>query len=89
MKTILCSLILVAFNGAYLFICYNMELMVLSESEDKIEEVVTISTQAQDFEPSDLLDLDIFDIDVDELIERGNNDAAIVRRGAHLVHDRV
>jgi hypothetical protein len=89
MQTFICSLVLVFFNGAYLFICFNMELMILDESEDKIEEVVTISTQTQDFEPSDLLDLDIFDIDVDELMERGENDSSVVRRGAHLVHDRV
>jgi hypothetical protein len=89
MQQFICSLILVIFNGAYLFICFNMELMSSSESEDKIEEVVTLSSQTQDFEPSDLLDLDIFDIDVDELMERGENDTSVVRRGAHLVHDRV
>ncbi|WP_295613383.1 hypothetical protein [Chamaesiphon sp. GL140_3_metabinner_50] len=66
-----------------------MELMVPDESEDKIEEVVTITTQTQDFDPSDLLDLDIFDIDVDELMERGENDASVARRSAYLVHDRV
>ncbi len=88
MQAFICSLVLVFFNSAYLFICFNMELMVLDENEDKIEEVVTISTQTQDFDPSDLLDLDIFDIDVDELMESGE-DVSVARRGAHLVHDRV
>ncbi len=89
MQAFFCSLVLVFFNSTYLFICFNMELMVPDESEDKIEEVVTITTQTQDFDPSDLLDLDIFDIDVDELMERGENDASVARRSAYLVHDRV
>jgi hypothetical protein len=88
MQAFFCSIILVFFNSTYLFICFNMELMVLDESEEKIEEVVTISSETQDFAPSDLLDLDIFDIDVEELMQRGE-DASVTRRGAHLVHDRV
>jgi hypothetical protein len=64
---ILCSLVLMLMNGAYLFVSLNMDAMIVDESDDKIEEVVTIASTRNELEPIDILDLDIFDFDVEEL----------------------
>jgi hypothetical protein len=64
---IICSLALIVMNGAYLFVSYNMDAMVVDEGEPAIEEVVTIFRPSMDLELADILDLDIFDFDVEEL----------------------
>jgi hypothetical protein len=64
---LLWPIVLMLMNGAYLFISFNMDEMIVDESDEEIEEIVTISTTAIELEPIDLLDLDIFDFDVEEL----------------------
>jgi hypothetical protein len=64
---LLLPLVLTFMNGAYLFVSYHMDEMILNESDEEIEEVVTISTTSIELEPIDILDLDIFDFDVEEL----------------------
>jgi hypothetical protein len=54
-------------NGAYLFVSFNMDEMIVDESDEEIEEVVTIATTTIELEPIDILDLDIFDFDVEQL----------------------
>jgi hypothetical protein len=54
-------------NGAYLFVSFNMDEMIVDESDEEIEEIVTITTPRIELVPSDILDLDIFDFDVEEL----------------------
>ena len=61
---IICSIALILMNGAYLFVSYNMDEMVVDESEPAIEEVVTILRPSINLELADILDLDIFDFDV-------------------------
>jgi hypothetical protein len=74
-------------NGAYLFISFNMESMIPDSENEQVEEVIVLSTTKTEFDPSDLLDLDILDFAVDELDNSGKNGSA--SRSPHLVHDRV
>lgn len=69
----ICLVTLMLMNGAYLFISFNMDSMVGGEESEKIEEVVIAATKRMDFDPADILDLDIFDVDVEELAERNDN----------------
>jgi hypothetical protein len=39
---ILCSLVLILMNGAYLFVSYNMDEMVVDESEPVVAEVTVL-----------------------------------------------
>jgi hypothetical protein len=64
---LLLPLVLILMNGAYLFVSYHMDEMILDERDEEIEEIVTISTTTIELEPIDILDLDIFDFDVEEL----------------------
>jgi hypothetical protein len=82
----ICSFALMLTNSAYLFIYFNMDLMVLDASEEQIEEVVVLSANP-DFDPTDILDLDILDFDIEELMDRKGDASAVLR--PHLVHDRV
>jgi hypothetical protein len=64
---LICSIITLIFmNGSYVFISYDMESVVEQTSED-IEEVDLVYDPSRDFEVADILDLDIFDFDVEEL----------------------
>jgi hypothetical protein len=67
-----CLMTLIWMNGAYLFISFNMDSMVVGDEREQIEEVVVASTTRMNFEPADLLDLDIFDFDVEELVASGD-----------------
>lgn len=82
----LCSIALMFVNGAYLFISFNMESMI-SDNEIEQVEVVVSSSVSTEFDPADMLDLDILDFAVDELMD-GEEDGARCR-SPHLVHDRV
>jgi hypothetical protein len=74
---IICSLALILMNGAYLLVSYNMDEMVFDESEPEIEEVVTILRPSIDLELADILDLDIFDFDVEQLAASKEHSSSI------------
>jgi hypothetical protein len=83
---IICSLALIVMNGAYLFVSYNMDAMVVDEGEPAIEEVVTIFRPSMDLELADILDLDIFDFDVEELAA-SNEHRASIAGNFHRIED--
>jgi hypothetical protein len=74
---IICLLALILMNGAYLFVSYNMDEMVVDESEPAIEEVVTMLRPSMNLELVDILDLDIFDVDVEELAASSKHNSSI------------
>jgi hypothetical protein len=75
---IICMIVLVFMNGAYLFISFNMESIVAATSEEATMEITVTSTAAEvEFDPADILDLDIFDFDVEGLAS-GNSDPQAV-----------
>jgi hypothetical protein len=76
------------FNGAYLFISYNMESMISEADSDRVEEVVVSSIVNMEFDPADIMDLELLDFDVDELMN-GKQPNTVTKRSPHLVHDRV
>lgn len=82
----LCLVTLMFVNGAYLFISFNMESMIPDDEIEQVE-VVFSSSASTEFDPADILDLDILDFAIDELID-GEEDGAR-SRSPHLVHDRV
>jgi hypothetical protein len=66
-----CSLVTLLFiNGACLSLSFNMESLLEQSSEDDTEEIVSMLDYTTSFDLTDLLDLDIFDFDVDELENR-------------------
>jgi hypothetical protein len=83
----ICLITLMFVNGAYLFISFNMESMIPDREIEQVEEVVISSSISTEFDPADVLDLDILDFAVDELLD-GEDDGAR-SRSPHLVHDRV
>jgi hypothetical protein len=88
MQTVICLITLMFVNGAYLFISFNMESMIPDAENDKIEEVVISSSTSTEFDPADILDLDILDFAVDELMDTSEVDGS-ASRSPDLVHDRV
>ena len=86
---LVCSFIALAFiNGTYLFISFNMDSIVSQSTEEEIEEVILTSSSSNEMELADLLDLDIFDFDVEELEERNTESNFIstnIRRTEDLV----
>jgi hypothetical protein len=87
MQTVICLTALMFVNGAYLFISFNMESMIPVAENEQVEEVIVSSTINTEFDPADILDLDILDFAVDELANGEQVGAAA--RSPHLVHDRV
>ena len=72
---IFCSLVTLLFiNGACLSISFNMESVLEQSIEDDTEEIVYPVDDTTSFDFTDLLDLDIFDFDVDELENRYQQD---------------
>ena len=71
----LCSLVTLLFiNGACLSISFNMESVLEQSIEDDTEEIVSLVDDTTSFDFTDLLDLEIFDFDVDELENRYQQD---------------
>ena len=71
---IICLITLMFMNGAYLFVSFNMEEMIVpDESEPETAQVMTISKTDLEFDPSAVLDLDIFDFDPEELANSHNS----------------
>jgi hypothetical protein len=65
---LLCSLITLMFmNGSYVFVSFNMDSVIELSSESETEETDTVSDPSRDFNVSDILDLEIFNFDVEEL----------------------
>jgi hypothetical protein len=83
---IICSLALILMNGAYLLVSYNMDEMVVDESEPAIEEVVTMLRPSMNLELADILDLDIFDFDVEELAA-SNEHRGSIAGNFHRIED--
>lgn len=83
---IFCSIITLMFiNGACLSISFNMESVLEQSTEDETEELVLISDYSASFDLTDLLDLDIFDLDVDELENRHQKDEYISKYFSKLI----
>jgi hypothetical protein len=83
---IICSIALILINGAYLLVSYNMDAMLVDESEPAIEEVVTMLRPSMDLELADILDLDIFDFDVEELAA-SNEHSGSIAGNFHRIED--
>jgi hypothetical protein len=88
MQTFICWMALLCMNGAYTFISFNMESMILDNENERVEETIVALATNLEFDPADLLELDILDFAVDELMDHGQYDAP-TSRSPHLVHDRV
>ncbi len=70
-------------NGSCFLISFNMESVLEQSIEDETEEIVTITDYSTSFDLTDLLDLDIFDFDVDELESRSKEDEHIFVNSRH------
>jgi hypothetical protein len=83
----ICLITLMFVNGAYLFISFNMESMIPDNEPEQVAEVIILSSSSTsaEFDPADILDLDILDFAVDELDREEDRHAD----RTELVHDRV
>jgi hypothetical protein len=88
MQTVICWIALLCMNGAYTFISFNMEAMIPDTENEHVEEMIISLATNLEFDPADILELDILDFAVDELADHGEYDAPR-SRSPHLVHDRV
>jgi hypothetical protein len=80
-----CSLVTLMFiNGACLSISFNMESVLEQSMEDDTEEIVSIADYSTSFDLTDLIDLDIFDFDVDELENRHQQDEYLSKYSPEL-----
>ena len=89
---LLCSLITLIFmNGSYVFVSFNMDSVVLTSSENETEETDTVSDPSMDFDVADILDLDIFDFDVEELANSSEQTDCLntMIHSRHLVNSLV
>jgi hypothetical protein len=66
---IVCLITLVFVNGAYLFVSFNMESMVAVDNEEETTAVVMTADTSTEFDPASVLDLDIFDFNIEELAD--------------------
>ena len=81
-----CSIVTLIFiNGACLSISFNMESLLEQSIEDDTEELISISNYSPSFDLTDLLDLDIFDFDVDELENRYQKDEYMSKYFSELI----
>lgn len=81
-----CSLVTLLFiNGACLSISFNMESVVEQSSEDDTEEIISLVDYTTSFDFTNLLDLEIFDFDVDELENRYQPDEDMSKYSAELI----
>jgi hypothetical protein len=88
MQAVICWIALLFMNGAYTFISFNMESMIPENEHEQIEETIVSVAANMEFDPADVLELDILDFAVDELMDKDPNTSA-GSRWPHLVHDRV
>ncbi|WP_310487299.1 hypothetical protein [Chamaesiphon sp. VAR_69_metabat_338] len=65
-----------------------MDEMVFDESAIEIEEVVTILRPSMELELADILDLDIFDFDTEELAASNEHNSTIAGNLQRLADDR-
>ena len=85
---LICSILALAFmNTTYMYASFNMDLL-LEDGEDEIEEIATIAPPSEDFGLTDILDLDIFDFDSEELAER-NERSKVIAIGIRSDRDLV
>jgi hypothetical protein len=84
---IICLITLIFMNGAYLFVSFNMESMIPDERDEQTESALVISTGGVDFDPADVLDLDIFDFDVEELGNSGQGSRGSISRSSRRSED--
>ena len=82
---ILCLITLMFINGTYLFVSFNLESMVPDVSEEQTEEVAMVSEVTTAFSPEDVLDLDIFDFDIEDVAGVRGATSARGRRTKALV----
>ena len=82
----ICLITLMFVNGIYVFISFNMEAMLPNNEPEQTEEVVVSSATSTEFDPADILDLDILDFAMDEM---DGEEARSRSRSPHLVHERV
>ena len=86
---IFCSTIVLIFiNGCYAIACFNMESIVAPNSDEEIAATISPADLSSDLDLADLLDLDIFDFDVDELTER-NDERRRLSTHLHRTEDRM
>ncbi len=88
MQAVICWIALLFMNGAYTFISFNMESMIPENEPEQIEETIVSVAANMEFDPADVMELDILDFAVDELMDKDPNTNA-GSRWPHLVHDRV
>jgi hypothetical protein len=72
-------LVVILMNGTYLSVAFNMDSMLVDESAAEIPEIVPSSDTSTDFDLVDLLDLDIFDFDVEELADSKEHSESLSR----------
>jgi hypothetical protein len=75
---IFCSIVTLIFiNGSCLLISFNMDSVLEQSIEDEtaeIQEILPATDYSTTFDLTDLLDLDIFDFDVDKLADKNKDD---------------
>lgn len=69
MQIVCSAIVLIFMNWCYLLISFNLASIVVQREEDRAEAIYP-SDASSDIELADLLDLDIFDFDADELTDR-------------------
>ncbi len=70
MQIVCATIVLIFMNWCYLLISFNLESIVVQRDEEDRAEAIYPSDASSDIELADLLDLDIFDFDADELTDR-------------------
>jgi hypothetical protein len=81
---IICLIILVFMNGSYLLTSFNMDSIMLQDDGEETEQLLLTSNSNMNFDLTDLLDLDIFDIDLEELTDNNQEtDYISVTNDAH------
>jgi hypothetical protein len=81
---ILCSIFTLIFiNGSCLFISFNMDSILDLSTEEETVEILPAVDYSTSFDLTDLLDLDIFDFDVDELARSKKEDDQIFVNSRH------
>jgi hypothetical protein len=88
MQIVCSAIVLIFMNWCYLLISFNLESIVAQRSEEESAAEIYPSDASSEIELADLLDLDIFDFDVDELADR-EEDRKILADRLHHRADRM